>query len=1720
MVESCIWKDLKCQQFILQPSQNCIGLNKFGCLNAYQPCVWSGKYNKCESPKFSENPQSCILFLSNQSEISHMNAQTCTQININQSCILGKNYKCRQITESQLYDCQTQGLNYNACLLKTKNNCAFLNNKCITIQNVNEGCKDYLNKNSCLIQDAVCQFNDRDCINQNVNCKFTDRLCSDLKVSSINQISAHSPYSIKTCSVFDREGIGLIYGPNQNKCIQVAKLNKKLKDCNLIGINKYACLYEVENYCQYDGQCKYIQPSFIKECLNTLNVHACTQIENLRCKFLHQCMPALKDDNCESIATNEFKVNKKICQMDQKNSCGYDSIKKTCKLIGEIKQNSCKNLNLMPCIFNTQDSLCEFDEVKKQCQNSFGNSMCTDKVNKNKCLAIITKGQYCEFIDNKGCQAIANHTEIKKCIKSFQTNPNTCSQSIDIPCFYDKETKMCIEYSNYKFLDSMNNQGNNDMSFLNYGIQNVISLNQKACEIFDYVIYLQNSQKITKKILLQWSEGRCMEIKGIDSLWKLNCDQNLNKHLCNNIRTKNKYCQYQNQQCKQANLKDYQDRVCNSIEDVNSGVFCAQTTKDNVPCYYDSANFKCQEVPKNSNNNYDDIKIECVEKDPEQKGYNKFACELDKENCIFKEQCIKITKSDQKQFCSDAKNTNDCPKVILEGCMIQNNECVKIQNTDYNHIKCEQVQNLKGCTNIQTEGQYCQFIGGECKQQDLITKRNIICEDIKDVNNEEFCQQPKDKGCIFDYAENNCKVVSNIQNLTCSRGINRIACLQFTNKDQKCSYLDYCFGPNQMNENCSENCMIANSIETCLNQRYCKCQWQDYLCQIYTKNSTQCEEIKYSSLAVCNSIENCFLDTKEFICKSIEPTSCDQLQSPSQCSSILSLPCIWYEEEQQCMYLETQDDKDGYISMISSAQINCEDITYYNGSQRACMNIERQGQMCIYKDNQCTAFVQDETKNNCLDNININSCLQQKISDCYWNIQLFKVKKTIQNDESEEEYGNCIEINQIKDQKIENCDTGFSYTSCLNIAKEGVFCKWNNQQCQIIDDKEQIIFHPSQLIDVNSNACGLINNGNIVKYDKNMRFCIKVDDVQTLSCHTEGLNKEACLNIKFQNCFWDPTRRKCRYQQLLTNYKSCKLQNLSSYLCSQLKLDLPCGFMKDGCDFVDLDQVKCTYEGLNKYACLNIKKHPCIWLKNSNNENYHCEDYLQYLPCDQIPSNVNSKVCSIVKEGACYYDQQNLKCEIPNEDQKSCSLTGLNIIGCVKIENCFFDQNCQLLNKQQYICEEFPIANKLICKNAVDSCKYNEFQYGCSRAFDEFCYNDSLSEQGCLSQPKCVLQEQRCQCRKFVEIYDCTQIQEMDKCKLKSHCKVQQQENQQSLQCILKQCQDYSSDECEGKSILKSICYWSSSNKCMSAQKCDDIVEPMFECSQYEFNDRPCQKKKNSENCEQFNCENFSKELCLAYKQYCNFDQTCQKKQCNQYLIMESCIINNCHWDSKEKTCSEQIHCSKIYDEIECNKYKYNSTPCQWMVNEDNKYCTQYRCSDLSKLQQCSGSRIGSEFCVEISDSICISCEEIFDSCDCLQQSKYCSYDIKKDKCTSKNCESYLTKEECPISYCTFIEQVEQSNILKCLIQCQFRNNYDSCNDMNYQCEWREENQKCQTKCEYIFDEEMCSQVDQCSWNYQEDKCQIKQEGPDVVDPQDKKEIIITGLITLCISLI
>ena len=82
---------------------------------------------------------------------------------------------------------------------------------------------------------------------------------------------------------------------------------------------------------------------------------------------------------------------------------------------------------------------------------------------------------------------------------------------------------------------------------------------------------------------------------------------------------------------------------------------------------------------------------------------------------------------------------------------------------------------------------------------------------------------------------------------------------------------------------------------------------------------------------------------------------------------------------------------------------------------------------------------------------------------------------------------------------------------------------------------------------------------------------------------------------------------------------------------------MSCAFSEGSCITMPFDAA-CTDSGLNEFACLNVRTGPCIWLDGS------CEDYYPIVSCLNVPSLVNSIVCSLVDMDACKYNYSSKSC--------------------------------------------------------------------------------------------------------------------------------------------------------------------------------------------------------------------------------------------------------------------------------------------------------------------------------------------------------------------------------------------------------------------------------------------------------------------------------------------
>ncbi|CAD8063404.1 unnamed protein product [Paramecium sonneborni] len=1657
--ESCLWDQNNeiCNKND-QEITGCQGLNKFGCLNqSILLCVWSDIYG-CQLADFNNNSQSCDSPIGNsqKSYITHFSKKVCSSININLNCFQDNYYRCRQTIITDIIKCDSNGLNKFGCINRSYGKCQYLDEQkaCIEIQNDQIGCIDSLNKEACISQKQTCKFENNTCSLHQVN-KITD---------IINQIE-NFPYSNSVCSYLDKQiQQSFLYSQVQNRCIDVSNRNPFIDNCSMVGINRYACQQKTILACEYDSDeniCLKTEQSILKT-INTcfsdkyLNWVSCISLSS-ECKFIqNKCLPIESKDNCQYLQDQQIIVKSSICATRKDKGCKLNITSNTCEILnkGDNFQCTTSGLNKIGCLFQTKGYLCKFQQ--DQCVFDFQESVCEDLINEDKCYSIKTKGQYCRFDQNKGCYQIDNSkNELLKCQHSFKTNPITCSISIDVPCYYDKQKKICIE-----FLASNLNQ---ETLTNNQNWDNKISFNALTCQRYNI-----NNQQVFWKFQDDQKKlvNECYEISDTD-LAILKCTNFLNKLACINLQTPFQYCKYENFVCNSYSIQTIkQQPYCLNYKLVNTGAFCELTT--DVPCEYSVTDKECKQIIVNTQiKNY---QIFCEYNHTYKRGYNYQACQLDKNNCTFSGACYR--NIDQSvAFCKDvsAEKIGLCKEIITQGCSQIQNRCLALQESDYQSITCSQAQNAIGCVLIQTYGQTCYYdqYKKECKFQDLQKDFKWNCSDLNEINSYLFCEQTIDKPCKYNLDMKKCDI-ANGNNYDCIRGLNKLACFSLTEKSQKCKFLKYCYGPNDRLLECnsdlvSDCCQQAKNKEVCLFQKKFQCQW-NMQCYAYEKiEEIECNKIHNASVNVCSSIKNqfCIFDSENFVCKQIIPQSCDEVQTSYHCNQINDFPCVWDEMYEACIYKE-KNSLDG-----------CKKIQEKFGNLKACTMIEGLGQKCIFENNQCQTFYQKEGFNNCTSNINIFSCLQQTVSQCEWVIKTIQVKKSQQNNYFEnQEIGECKEFTQFD---TSNCDIFLSFKSCLSVRKIGAFCIWKNNQCKRFYISDQISNQnktPQLAQNVNPIVCGLYYDERLISYSQESYSCIEVLDVKLLSCATSkfGLNSLACLNIQNELCKWDNIQKTCELvRKENTNLKiSCNLSGLSSRACTLIEIDESCGFIGNGCGKVD-SNVNCKHQGLNKFGCLKITNYPCAWIKNEEDEYYHCDDFQPYDSCNEIKLQVNSMVCALVQVDACIYNQETFSCQIPQNTLFNCETEGLNYIGCSQIKGCYYENNkCQPIQQSSYSCLQFPLANEDICKNAQDSCKYSPLNYGCiiSKS-NEICKEPGLSQQGCIQQKNdCYWNNNNCQCLSFLNVFpDCKNIISSEKCEQFIQCQYNYEithnfkanqliKSQNQGRCERKFCKDFKVHSCNNKQLQNDFCYLDQQKKCQQANTCNDIRNSETNCSNLIVNGIPCVENPNQSTCRALICSEFDEKMCDQFNVYCIYNDTCQSKLCEDLYNQQACRYNKCEWDKWNQKCKNNLPCEKYLTKFECHQNSYNNIQCTWVSNSEKSFCTSKGCRYLKKGLECENAIMIRNVCVRLHNQQCVQCEEIQDICLCLNQN-FCSYNQIQMRCESINCnqQNYNCQD---FKFCQFNE-----NKKTCYFKCDNHKNQIDCNGDSVNCEWDVKKQSC-----------------------------------------------------------
>ncbi|CAD8063402.1 unnamed protein product [Paramecium sonneborni] len=1650
---------LKTEQSILKTINTCFSdkyLNWVSCISLSSQCKFI--QNKCLPIESKDNCQ----YLQDQQII--VKSSICATRN-DKGCKLNiTSNTCEILNKGDNFQCTTSGLNKIGCLFQTKGYlCKFQQDQCF-FDFQETVCEDLINEDKCYsikTKGQYCRFD------QNKGCYQIDNSKNEL---------LKCQHSFKTnpitCSI--SIDVPCFYNISSKTCIkyqnpqgEIQLTNQDYFIFNLQSFNSQAC--QINSIARFDsitisgklktqwiGECVEIFEVNLNtlKCNDKLNEQSCISIQTpfQYCQFTNQQCKLSNLENFKKLqCQNISKINSGMfCQVNQDYACQFNKNTNSCETVISSNQIYCVddnpevlgfskkacNLN-RECTFSNGCYQLKATENIKYCNEfsidqcykpkregckiyqkkcmainltEYSTINCNEAANKLGCLNIKTEKQFCQYIEEK-CELISLKEKENYCLEFSSINsPVFCENTIDIPCKYNSQQYKC-------------ENAEAEIEF-----QCIRGLNQRAC------------LNLTKQSL------QCQFYN---------------------------YCEIQltNQDYFIFNLQSFNSQACqiNSIARFDSitisGKLKTQWIGECVEIFEVNLNtLKC-------NDKLNEQSCISIQTPFQYCQFTNQQCKLSNLENFKKLQCQNISKINSGMFCQVNqdyacqfnKNTNSCETVISSNqiyCVDDNPEVLGFSK--------------KAC-NLNRE---CTFSNG-CYQ--LKATENIkYCNEFSI----DQCYKPKREGCKI--YQKKCMAINltEYSTINCNEAANKLGCLNIKTEKQFCQYIEekcelislkekenYCLEFSSIN---SPRIKLKGLFESykiifiiCLFQDQFKCQWQNQQCSKYSEQNLKkqsCEMLTNVSRQVCYEKEDsvCVFNIDQLGCIEITPETCDQVQTKEQCNKLQDLPCYWNFVELQCLFKD-KNLNDG-----------CQEIQNQWGSQRACLDVEKQGQMCKY-DQKCGAYVQTQ-EIGCSKQLNKQSCLKQVFHQCFWNIYKVDIKKTSQSKSKDKiEFGICHEYNQESDFQ---CNSNLSYLTCLNINTPNIFCKWEDNECKEVKNNQ--IFTLKSFSQVNCNTCGIINDGSHAICDTKNFKCQNARLQKNILCDLPGMNREACFYVQGQPCKWDDTIKRCLKQNEPLNQKkfnsqdSCKLFDVNVQVCSQLYIPLPCGFFESSCDQVDLNQISCDYPGLNQYACLKIKNHPCGWIYDDIQKNYECKFIQDFDACLGYNYFVNPFVCTQVTHEPCFYNQNQKNCVLFQQKQNQCNLIGINSIGCSLIDNCVFVKgNCVKYDKNMNLsCEDALFSNYKVCSQIEKNrCKYNILGYGCiSSELQDICSAKGINQIGCNELNECQWNQSQCQCKSMINKYpECDLITVSKKCQSLNYCIIdasnsqyaiditQQLINSNLAKCKRKTCDYYNIDQCDGQQIDTQICYLNTNKECKQASKCEEIISPLKDCQKYIIKNKQCLISQVNNNCVASpECESLDYNMCLQFTDDCIFESVCKTLDCKYFRTERKCVEKKCEWQKQNKSCINSKKCASLDKEV-CMNSKQNGKQCVLIgEDEENQFCTDIGCRYLQiKYSLCNGAQIGEDACVALPDSTCVSCQEIIDPCICLLFQDSCEYDRFHNICKSIECES-LNQETCPSTRCQFDLDKQI-----CIPFCQ--NNYSrkQCNIYDFSCYWDNDKQIC-----------------------------------------------------------
>ncbi|CAD8205439.1 unnamed protein product [Paramecium octaurelia] len=405
--QQCQWLNNACVQSDLA---QCLNQSYLSCLNNKANCKWRNQ--RCYQFDNNENiediptlisPTVCGIFISDK-KVKYSSTLF--------SCVL---------SDSETDDCDTIGLNDNACYNIKKSKCQFTNNRCsfysLNVQYSN--CAQYKN------------VNPKVCSSLQISCKYNESLfqcvsASDKDSCTTKGISKTACLSITTEPCYWVNDECSLFVPDEytNQCDNFTQTNSLA--CQYIDYQQQACTYDpIHHVCSkiYSRYQKCVQPG--------LNKYACLGLQQEPCQFVnHQCAPFT---STSSVCYEIENVNSLACAIQAVQKCNYHKDIFSC--YGVPLRIPCNSPGINNIACGLQEN-CVWDNDTASC-------LYKTTPNINMCFSLTQDS----CISNRSCYLANSGCRLKRCfdlnevecLSTLSLNNETCYLDISNQCQIAKQ---------------------------------------------------------------------------------------------------------------------------------------------------------------------------------------------------------------------------------------------------------------------------------------------------------------------------------------------------------------------------------------------------------------------------------------------------------------------------------------------------------------------------------------------------------------------------------------------------------------------------------------------------------------------------------------------------------------------------------------------------------------------------------------------------------------------------------------------------------------------------------------------------------------------------------------------------------------------------------------------------------------------------------------------------------------------------------------------------------------------------------------------------------------------------------------------------------------------------------------------------------------------------------------------------------------------------------